>query len=136
LLDGFEASMSAVSPPESRFAALPAPRDPPVVARPGPQPAVKTRARLPTPLFTRHMLGAIEADRDRRRAVGVTHPRLFPGRTAIAHPRIATALAAEVRRMSAARVAYSRWADEGGRFDPEAAARLRIGDRKMKRCNS
>jgi hypothetical protein len=54
----------------------------------------------------------------------------------MAHPRIAAALAAEVSRMSEARVAYSRWADEGGKFDPEAAARLRIGDRKMKRCNS
>jgi hypothetical protein len=128
--------MSAVSAPEGRFAALPAPQDPPVVGRPGPQPAVETRAGLPTPWFTRHMLGVIEADRDRRRAVGGTHQRRSPSRTPMAHPRIAAALAAEVSRMSAARVAYSRWADEGGKFDPEAAARLRIGDRKMKRCNS
>jgi hypothetical protein len=128
--------MSAVSPPENRFAALPAPRDPPVVSRPGRRPTVETRAGLPTQLFTRHTLGAIEADRDRRRAVGATHHRRSPGRTAMAHPRIAAALAAEVSRMSEARKAYSRWADEGGRFDPEAAARLRIGDRKMKRCNS
>jgi hypothetical protein len=82
------------------------------------------------------MLGVIEADRDRRRGVDATRRRLFPSRTAMAHPRIAAALAAEASRMSEARVAYSRWADEGGKFDPEAAARLRIGDRKMKRCNS
>src|SRR3954452_13420875 len=60
-----EAGMSAVSPPESRSTALPAP---PVVARAGPE----TRAALPTPLFTRHMLGAIEAARDRRRAFHAT----------------------------------------------------------------
>jgi hypothetical protein len=128
--------MSTVSPPESRFAALPARRDPPVVGRPGPKPAVETRAELATPWFTRHMLGVIEADRDRRRAVDATHSRRSPSRTAMAHPRVAAALAAEVSRLSEARVAYSRWADEGGKFDPEAAARLRIGDRKMKRCNS
>ena len=109
---------------------------PPEVARPGPEPAVETGAGLATPWFTRHMLGVIEADRDRRRAVGATQRRLFPSRTAMAHPRLAAALAAEVSRMSKARVAYSRWADEGGKFDPEAAARLRIGGRKMKRCNS
>ena len=124
--------MSIVSPSESRSAAL---LDPPVAAR-RPTPAAETHAGLPTAWFTRHMLGAIEADRDRRRAVGATHRRISPGGTAMAHPRIAAALAAEARRMSQARVTYSRWADEGGRFDPEAAARLRIGDRKMKRCNA
>jgi hypothetical protein len=94
------------------------------------------RDTLPTPLYTRHMLGAIEADRDRRRASRATYRRHSSGRAAMAHPRIAAALAAEARRLTEARVAYSRWADEGGRFDPEAAARLRIGDRTMKRCNS
>jgi hypothetical protein len=125
--------MSTVSFPESRLAALP---DPPVLARPGPASAVETHSALATPWFTRHMLGAIEADRGRRRASRATHRRLFRGRTAMAHPRIEAALAAEVTRMARARVAYSRWADEGGRFDPEAAAGLRIGDRQMKRCNS
>jgi len=109
--------MSTVSPPESRSAALPTLRD-------------------PTPLFTRHMLGAIEAERDRRLAFHATQRRLPPSRTAMAHPKIAAALAAETRRLTQAGVDYSRWADEGGRFDPEAAARLRIGDREMKRCNS
>jgi hypothetical protein len=125
--------MSTVSPPESRSAAL---LDPPVVARRAPTPAVETRAALPTPWFTRHMLGAIEAERDRRRAFHATHRRLPLTRTPMAHPRIAAALAAETRRLTQARLDYSRWADEGGRFDPEAAARLRIGDREMKRCNS
>jgi hypothetical protein len=125
LARGFEAGMSTVSPPESRPAALPPTRDPLVVARPA-----------PTRFFTRHMLGATEADRDRRRTFHATHRRLPPGRTAIAHPRLAAALAAEARRMTQARMDYSRWADEGGRFDPEAAARIRIGDREMKRCNS
>jgi hypothetical protein len=120
--------MSTVSPLESRSAALPAQRDPPVVVHPG--------RELPTPLFTRHMLGVIEAERDRRVAFRAKHPQRLPARAAMAHPRLAAALAAEARRVAQARVDYSRWADEGGRFDPEAAARLRIGDRKMKRCNS
>jgi hypothetical protein len=131
-----EAGMSSVSPPESRSAAIAAPRDPLVVARAGLTPALETRVTHPTPLYTRHMLGAIEADRDRRRASRGTARRRFSGGTVMTHPRIAAALAAEARRLAEARVAYSRWADEGGRFDPEAAARLRIGDRKMKRCNS
>jgi hypothetical protein len=128
--------MSSVLPPESRSAALAAPRDPPVVARAGSTPALETRVTLATPLYTRHMLGAIEADRDRRRASRATERRRSSGGTVITHPRIAAALAAEARRLTEARVDFSRWADEGGRFDPEAAARLRIGDRKMKRCNS
>ena len=126
--------MSTVSAPERRSAALPASPESPAVARPGPALAAETP--LPTPLFTRHMLGAIEADRDRRRAVRTTQRRRFLSRTAMAHPRLAAARAAEQRRITEARVAYRRWADDGGRFDPEAAARLRIGDRKMKRCNS
>ena len=108
--------MSTVSPPESRSAA--------------------PSGALQTPLFTRHMPGAIEAERDRRGVVRATHPRRPRGRTAMAHPVLAAALAADARRMTQARVAYSRWADDGGRFDPEAAARLRIGGREMKRCNS
>jgi hypothetical protein len=64
------------------------------------------------------------------------HRQLPPSRLAMAHPRVAAAHAAEARRMSEARNYCRRWADDGGRFDPEAAARLRIGDREMKRCNS
>jgi hypothetical protein len=116
--------MSTVSPPESRSAALPAPRDPPVLAA------------VTTPLFTRHTLGAIEGERDRRGVLRAMRPRRRPGRTALARPRLDAARAARSRRMTQARVDLSRWVDEGGRFDPEAAAGLRIGDRKMKRCNS
>jgi hypothetical protein len=128
LPEGFEASMSTVSAPESRSATLPAPRDPPVVVAPD--------RELPTPWFTRHMLGAIEAERDRRHTLRGTHRWRATGRTAMPHPRLAAALAAQARRTAQARVDLSRWADEGGRFDPEAAALLRIGDRAMKRCNS
>jgi len=53
--------MSTVSPPDSRSAALPAPREPYVVAH-----GRATRAPLPTPLFTRHMPGAIEVERQQR----------------------------------------------------------------------
>jgi hypothetical protein len=110
--------------------------DPPVVAEPGSTPSLETHAAVPTPLFTRHMLGATEAERDRRGVVRSTHPPRLPGRTAMAHPRLDAALAAQARRMTQTRVDLSRWADEGGRFDPESAARLRIGDREMKRTNS
>ena len=128
--------MSIVAPRESRSAALPAPRDPPAVTGSGPMPAVDPRGALRTPFFTRHMPGTIEAERDRRVVFRATHPRRPRGREPMAHPMFATALAAEARRMTQARLDYSRWADEGGRFDPEAAARLRIGDRAMKRCNA
>jgi len=128
--------MSTVSAPESPVAALLAAHDPPVIARPGTTSSRATHAAVLTPWFTRHMLGATEAERDRRGVVRSTHPRRLPGRTAMAHPRLDAALAAQARRMTQARVDLSRWADEGGRFDPEAAARLRIGDREMKRCNS
>ena len=116
--------MSTVSPPESPSAAPAVPHEPPAVAA------------LPTPLFTRHARGAIEAERDRRGVVRAMLPRRLPSRTAMAHPRLDAALAAQARRMTQARVDLSRWVDEGGRFDPEAAARLRIGDREMKRCNA
>jgi hypothetical protein len=108
--------MSTLSPPES--------------------PSLETLAPVATPLFTRHMVGATEAERDRRGMLRATHPRRLAGRTTMAHPRLDAALAARARRRSEARVDLSRWVDEGGRFDPEAAGRLRIGDREMKRCNS
>jgi hypothetical protein len=82
------------------------------------------------------MLGATEAERDRRREARTTHPRRAPGRAPMAHPRLAAAITAEGSRLTQTRVDFSRWVNEGGRFDPEAAARLRIGNREMKRCNS
>ncbi len=92
-------------------------------------------AAPPTPWFTRHMLGAIEAERDLRGVVRRTQPPRQPGRAAMAHPKLEAALAAKEDRLIQARVDLSRWVDEGGTFDPEAAAQLRIGDRAMKRCN-
>jgi hypothetical protein len=121
LPERFEGKMSTVSPPERHPVALSAARDP-VLARPT------------TPLFTRHMLGAIEADRDDRRLA--TRLRRLDVRTPVAHPRLAAAVAAEAERTSQTRVHLSRWINEGGRFDPDGAARLRIGDKEMKRCNS
>jgi hypothetical protein len=53
-----------------------------------------TPGSAPTPLFTRHMLGAIEADRDHRRVYRETHPRLRGRTSGMAHPRIADAIAA------------------------------------------
>jgi hypothetical protein len=66
----------------------------------------------PTPLFTRHMLGAIEADRDRRRVFRETHPRPRPGTNGTAHPRIAAAIAAHTGLVNQTGVGESR------RFDP------------------
>jgi hypothetical protein len=76
----------------------------------------------PTPLFTRHMLGAIEADRDRRRVFRETHPRPRRRENGMAHPRIAAAIAARAHLVGEARVDVSRWVDEGGRFDPALAS--------------
>jgi hypothetical protein len=118
--------------PERPSAVLPAPHGPGVLGFPGPSPPEAP----PTPLFTRHMLGAIESERERRGAFGAARRRPVPGRTMMPHPKLDAALAAQERRRTQARMDLSRWADEGGRFDPEAAARLRIGDREMKRCNS
>jgi hypothetical protein len=109
-----EAGMSILSPPERPSAGLVA----------GPAGA--------TPWFTRHMPGAIEAERDRRGAARATRPRAARGRTATPHPRIAAARAAQARRLTQARLDYSRWVNEGGSFDPEGAARLGLGDRAMR----
>jgi hypothetical protein len=89
---------------------------------------MEARAALPTPLFTRHMRGAIEAERDRRLASRATRRQRTAGRTAMAHRKIGAALAAEASRMTQARMAYSRWADDGGRLDARRPPGLRIGD--------
>lgn len=54
------------------------------------------------------MLGAIKADRDRRRVSRETHPRPRRRANAMAHPRIAAAIAARARLVSQARVEDSR----------------------------
>jgi hypothetical protein len=90
----------------------------------------------PPPLFTRHMPGAIEADRDRRRVFRETHPRPRRHANEMAHPRIAATIAARARLVSQSRVDLSRWVDEGGRFDPAFAVRRRNDHEEMKRCSS
>lgn len=105
---------------EPREGRLPA--SPPAPLAPPPD------AVAPTPLFTRHMLGAIEAERDRRQVFRATHPRPRRRAAVMPHPRIAAALAARTRLVGEARVDESRWADEGGRFDN--------GHEEMKRCSS
>ena len=78
-------------------------------------------------LFSRHTLGTIEAERDRRlqrRAHAVTaHAPRAPA--AVPHPRVAAALAANARAMRAARGDIERWVDEGGLVAFEAAAVVR-----------
>jgi hypothetical protein len=114
--------MTAILEPRNRHlpASPPAPLAPPL------------DAVAPTPLFTRHMLGAIEAQRDRRRTFRATHPRPRRQPNAMAHPRIAAAIAARARLVSEARVDESRWADEGGRFDPAVAVARRNRHKEMK----
>jgi hypothetical protein len=82
------------------------------------------------------MLGAIEADRDRRRVFREAHSRLRRRANVMAHPRIAAAIVARARLLSQACVDERRWVDEGGRFDPAVAARLRNGHKEMKRWSS
>ncbi|HET6549123.1 MAG TPA: hypothetical protein VFG79_11730 [Solirubrobacter sp.] len=90
----------------------------------------------PTPLFTRHMPGAIEADRNRRRVFRETHLRPRRRENEMPHPRIAAAIAAHARLVSQSRVDLSRWIDEGGRFDPAVAVRRRNDHKETKRCSS
>jgi hypothetical protein len=82
------------------------------------------------------MLGALEADRDRRRVFRETHPRPRRHANEMAHPRFAAAIAARARLVSQSRVDLSRWVDEGGRFDPAVAVRRRNDHEEMKRCSS
>jgi hypothetical protein len=79
-------------------------------------PRLRGSRHAPTPLFTRHMRGAIEAERDRRRQ--------HRARGATAQPRTArerTASAAATQ----AHLEMERWIDEGGLVPFEAAALLR-----------
>jgi hypothetical protein len=83
----------------------------------------------PTPLFTRHMPGAIEADRDRRRqrrpGGAVAHRGAARERAVSArHPRITAAVAGNARAVTEAHLDMDRWIDEGGRLPFEAAAAL------------
>jgi hypothetical protein len=90
----------------------------PVLHRPDPV-VVSEGSSESTPLFTRHMRGAIEAERDRRhqrRAGGaVAYRGAALARAASAHRRITAAVAGNARAVAQARFDMERWIDEGGR---------------------
>ncbi len=94
------------------------------------------RASPPSLWFTRHTRGTIEAERDHRQGTHVRSLGRQARRPSMAHPKLAAALAAERSGVAPVPVRPGAWVDRGGRFDPEGAARLRIGDRSMKRCNA
>jgi hypothetical protein len=79
-------------------------------------PRLRGSHHAPTPLFTRHTRGAIEAERDgrrQRRAHGANaHPETSRERTASA-------------AATQAHLDMERWIDEGGLVPFEAAALLR-----------
>ena len=88
-----------------------------------------------TPLFTRHTIGVIEAERDRRRQRGahdtVAHSGTTRARASSApHGRIAVAVASNARAASQAHLDMERWIDEGGLVPFEAAAVLRATTRR------
>jgi hypothetical protein len=82
----------------------------------------------PSPLFTRHTRGAIEAERDRRRqrrrGGGAAYRGKGRGRAA-SHVRIPAAVVGNARAVAQARLDLDRWVDEGGLVPFEAAALLR-----------
>jgi hypothetical protein len=92
---------------------------------------VREGSSEPTPLFTRHAGGVIEADRDRRRQLrargpiahfGASRERAAGGRHS---SRIAAAVTSEARAVVEARLDMDRLVDEGGLVPFEAAAVLR-----------
>jgi hypothetical protein len=80
---------------------------------------VPERTPGPTPLFTRHTRGVIEAERDRRRQ------RRARGAASTAHPEVGAAVADDARVVAQARLDMDRWVNEGGMVPFEAAAVLR-----------
>jgi hypothetical protein len=80
---------------------------------------VRERTPGPTPLFTRHTLGVIEAERDCRRQ------RRARGAASAPRPRASAAVADDARVVAQARLDMDRWVNEGGMVPFEAAAVLR-----------
>jgi hypothetical protein len=113
-----------------------------VPRRPAPG-LVREGSSEPTPLFTRHTRGTIEAERDRRRQRGargtieaerdrrrqrgaIVHRGTVRERAASPpHDRIAAAVATNARSVTEAHLDMERWIDEGGLVPFEAAAPLR-----------
>jgi hypothetical protein len=77
---------------------------------------VRERSSEPSPLFTRHMLGVIEAERDSRRQRR-EHGAAYRG--------AARERAGDADAVAQARMDMDRWVDEGGMVPFEAAAVLR-----------
>jgi hypothetical protein len=92
---------------------------------------VREGSSEPTPLFTRHAGGVIEADRDRRRKLRARGPIAHLGASRERAPggrhssRVAAAVTSEARAVVEARLDMDRWVDEGGLVPFEAAAVLR-----------
>jgi hypothetical protein len=92
------------------------------------------RRAEPTPLFTRHMLGAIEVERDQRRqrrgrsGTGRAERRR-PAARAV-HPRLTAAAAASTTAAAASvrmqRPDLDRWTDDGGSMIVESSRGPRI----------
>jgi hypothetical protein len=84
-----------------------------------------------TPLFTRHMPGAIEAGRDARRRHRRDARSRFRYRTLAlggqgpTHAPHVAAVAGSERFVSLESADVDRWTDEGGSYDAEAVASLR-----------
>jgi hypothetical protein len=102
--------------------------------RPAPGLLGEASAEL-TPLFSRHTLGVIEAERDRRRQRGARGTIAHSGTTrerapSARHGRIAVAAASNARAASQAHLEMERWIDEGGLVPFEAAAVLRHDRRR------
>jgi hypothetical protein len=87
---------------------------------------VRERPSEPSPLFTRHTLGGIEAERDsrrQRRARGAVVYRSAARERAGSEPHGRIARNADA--VAQARLDMDRWVDEGGMVPFEAAAVLR-----------
>jgi uncharacterized protein YegP (UPF0339 family) len=88
--------------------------------RPSAAPTVPRGAARSTVLFTRHMLGVIELERDerrRRRAAIRNGTERYEPVAGVVEPRIVAVLAAAARAPALAALDVDRWVDEGGSFD-------------------
>jgi hypothetical protein len=82
-----------------------------------------------TPLFTRHMRGAIEAERDARRPSRRDGHSTFRYRSSGGGDEDAARLAAvngNARLVTQASADADRWIDDGGSYDAEAVALRRV----------
>jgi hypothetical protein len=86
------------------------------------------------PLFTRHVLGVIELERDerrRRRAAIPVGTNTYEPVAGGVEPRMVAAFAPAIAAPALAAFDIARWVDEGGSFDAG-----RGSDEEGKRCSS